>query len=257
MSADARRDWTPQDELRYLHQCRAAALSARDQPAEQKFRATHGVQEPVEVVKQHRHLLPAGPVGDKADGSDWPIKSTLVHTVAVVAARRQIASFLAFVDVEGACKELRNARGDCASAGGSVAVDTNEDEVRLQLVMGRQLRLHTQDDAAVRQLIKSVRPGCVLGVSGYPQRNRGAPTDADVLELICETVIILHAPPPRLPGMWPAQNGVMHEVRRHPRQRNPRGKKAREKDIEAQRSYKDRSVSLDTHARRRSGDVCV
>ena len=208
------------------------------------------------MVKQHRYLLPAGPVGDQVDGSDWPIKSSLVHTVAVVAARRQIASFLSFVDVEGACKELRRSgRTDSVTAGDSVAVNTSEqDEVRLQLVMGRQLRVHTQDDAAVRQLIKSVRPGCVLGVTGYPQRNRGAPTDLDVLELICETVIILHEPPPRLSGMWPAQDGVMSEVRRNPRKRKPRGGKAREKDIQAQRSYKDRSVSLETHACQRSGE---
>jgi IS30 family transposase len=40
--------------------------------------------------------------------------------------------------------------------------------------------------------------------------------------------------------MWPAQGGVMHEVRRNPRQRKPRGKKAHDKAIEAQRRYKDR-----------------
>jgi hypothetical protein len=239
------RDWTPQDELHYLNECREAALNARGGPAEQTFRAEHScVLDPLEVVKQHRHVLPAGPVGDQVDGSDWPIQSSIVHTVVVVAARRQIARFLSFVDVEGACKELRGSgRSKSVAEGESVAADTNTDQVRLQLVMGRQLRSQSENDVAAHRLIKSVRPGCVLGVSGYPQRNRGAPTDLDVLELICEAVAILHEPPPRLPGMWPARNGVMHELRRSPRQRNPRGKKARAKAIEAQRLYKDRSVN--------------
>ena len=245
--ASMRRDWSPQDELCYLKECREAALNARGGPAEQTFRAEHTtVLDPIEVVKRHRHVLPAGPVGDQADGSDWPIQGSLVHTVVVVAARRQIARFLLFVDVEGACKELR-AKSTSGTAGDGVAAATNEDEVRLQLVMGRQLRSHSQNDAAAHMLIKSVRPGCLLGVSGYPQRNRGAPSDLDVLELICEAVAILHEPPPRLPGMWPAQNGMLDELRRKPRQRSLRGRKSRAKAIEAQRLYKDRSVIAHRH----------
>ena len=196
---DGRRDWSPQDELRYLEECRAAALAARGGPAEQAFRAAHGAaMEPVDVVKAHRHLLPTGPVGEKVDGSDWPMDESVgvVPTVVVVAARRQIARFLSFVDVEGARKEVRSiasrssssdsAAVAAAAAGSSSSPAAAVDEVRLQLVMGRHLRSHVQDDAATRKLLKSVRPGCVLGVCGYPQRNRGAPTDLDVLELICQ-----------------------------------------------------------------------
>lgn len=240
---NVRRNWTPQDELCYLRKCREAALSARAGPAEQQFRAERSpVLEPVDVVKRHRHVLPAGPVGEKIDGSDWPIVSSLVHTVVVVAARRQISRFLSFVDVEGACKAAKMP-ADKSSKKVALHVETMDNhDVRLQLVMGRQLRSQMQNDAATHQLIKSVRPGCVLGVSGYPQRNRGSPTDLDVLELICEEVVVLFESPTRLPGMWPAQSGVMHEVRCYPRQRAPRGRKARDKAIEAGRVYKERLV---------------
>jgi hypothetical protein len=38
-------------------------------------------------------------------------------------------------------------------------------QVRLQLVMGRELRRCMGDDDAAREMIKQIRPGCVIGVS--------------------------------------------------------------------------------------------
>ena len=236
-------EWTQADEMRYLETCRRAAEAATGGPAEAAFRAAHpDTFSPRDLVLAHRHLRPAGPVGANVDGSDWPVVGQAVHAVVVVAARRQIARFLSFVDVEGCVKELPRT-APTAKASAVAAGAASGDDVRLQLVMGRQLRLSTHDDDATHALIKSVRAGCILGVSGFPQRNRGAHEDLDVLELICQSATILHEPPPRLPGMWPARDGVaIGEPRRNPRQRKPRGRKALTKSIEAQGDYAARHM---------------
>jgi hypothetical protein len=127
------------------------------------------------LVDGFRGLLPAG---DCSDASDWPLPEAVATVVLRVVKRRQIARHLAFVDVE----DIDRPHAD--------ATDATEPAPRLQLVLGRVLRSEVGDVAAFG-LIKQMRPGICIGVTGSPQRNRGEPDRLSVLELVCRAVEVL------------------------------------------------------------------
>ena len=180
-------DWPPHPETVYT----VVTVSGRRQVARYLlFLDVDGANKQIKALEAR---AAAATVGDTGALEYMEKHGSRRHRSSAGTAYATVATFNGFGIVE-----VGSEQDDGSSSDG---------DIRLQLVCGKELRRCMRDDERTYQLLRSLRIGCLVGVGGHPQRNRGAPSDTDVLELLVSSITVINPAPPtsasRADRPWP------------------------------------------------------